>query len=190
MAFTASQFGCMLGSAFLLIASLERFLAVQAKGPSQERPGPVCCQLLIYPTTSFSAPASSAASSALSSTTSRPPPSSGTRMTIPRPSLVTSIGPSPVRGFIAAIAHPHPVVIWQLAGSIIPYYLVATGLGFWLGTCFWGQIRLRPDRRWREAAHHMIVDQADCLHRRVSRRRSDESEAQVLELAGHCDRLW
>jgi hypothetical protein len=28
-------------------------------------------------------------------------------MTIPRPSLVTSIGPSPVRGFIAAIAHPH-----------------------------------------------------------------------------------
>jgi hypothetical protein len=35
--------------------------------------------------------------------------------------LVTSIGPSPVRGFIAAIAHPHPVVIWQLAGSIIPY---------------------------------------------------------------------
>src|SRR5262249_39757797 len=44
-----------------------------------------------------------AASSAVSSTTSRPPPSSGTRMTMPRPSLVTSSGPSPVRGFIAAI---------------------------------------------------------------------------------------
>ena len=44
-----------------------------------------------------------AASAALSSTTSRPPPSSGTRMIKLRPSLVTSIGPSPVRGFIAAI---------------------------------------------------------------------------------------
>src|ERR1700730_3505689 len=44
-----------------------------------------------------------AASSADSSTTSRPPPSSGTRITMPRPSLVTSSGPSPVRGFIAAI---------------------------------------------------------------------------------------
>src|SRR4029453_19017342 len=74
----------------------------QAKGPSRGD------QVLVlststYPTTSFSAPASPAASSALSPTTSRPPPSSGTRMTIPRPSLVTSIGPSPVRGFIAAI---------------------------------------------------------------------------------------
>jgi hypothetical protein len=29
-------------------------------------------------------------------------------MTMPRPSLVTSSGPSPVRGFIAAIAHPLP----------------------------------------------------------------------------------
>ena len=29
-------------------------------------------------------------------------------MTIPRPSLVTSSGPSPVRGFIAAISHPLP----------------------------------------------------------------------------------
>jgi hypothetical protein len=27
-------------------------------------------------------------------------------MTIPRPSFVTSMGPSPVRGFIAAIVHP------------------------------------------------------------------------------------
>ena len=44
-----------------------------------------------------------AASAALSSTTSRPPPSSGTRIIKLRPSLVTSIGPSPVRGFIAAI---------------------------------------------------------------------------------------
>ena len=30
----------------------------------------------------------------------------GTRITMPRPSLVTSSGPSPVRGFIAAILHP------------------------------------------------------------------------------------
>src|SRR5947208_4537663 len=44
------------------------------------------------------------ASSAVISTTSRPPPSSGTRITMPRPSLVTSRGPSPVRGFMAAIA--------------------------------------------------------------------------------------
>ena len=36
----------------------------------------------------------------------------------PTSSLVTSIGPSPVRGFIAAIAHPHSVVIWQLAGQL------------------------------------------------------------------------
>jgi len=55
------------------------------------------------PTTDFRASPSRAASSAVSSTTSRPPPSSGTRMTMPRPSLVTSSGPSPVRGFIAAI---------------------------------------------------------------------------------------
>ena len=55
------------------------------------------------PTTDFNASPSLAASSAVSSTTSRPPPSSGTRITMPRPSLVTSSGPSPVRGFIAAI---------------------------------------------------------------------------------------
>ena len=48
------------------------------------------------------------ASSADNSTTSRPPPSSGTRITMPPPSLVTSSGPSPVRGFIAAIPHPLP----------------------------------------------------------------------------------
>src|SRR5690606_29870242 len=46
----------------------------------------------------------SLASSAVSSTTSRPPPSSGTRITRPLPSFVTSRGPSPVRGFMAAIA--------------------------------------------------------------------------------------
>ncbi len=60
------------------------------------------------PTTDFKASPSLAASSAVSSTTSRPPPSSGTRITMPRPSLVTSSGPSPVRGFIAAISHPLP----------------------------------------------------------------------------------
>ena len=54
----------------------------------------------------FSASPSAMASSGDSSTTSRPPPSSGTRITMPRPSLVTSSGPSPVRGFIAAIRHP------------------------------------------------------------------------------------
>jgi hypothetical protein len=56
-----------------------------------------------HPTTDFRASPSLAASSAVSSTTNRPPPSSGTRITMPRPSLVTSSGPSPVRGFIAAI---------------------------------------------------------------------------------------
>jgi hypothetical protein len=54
-------------------------------------------------TTAFSASPNAEASSAEISTTSRPPPSSGTRMTIPRPSLVTSRGPSPVRGFMAAM---------------------------------------------------------------------------------------
>ena len=71
-------------------------------------------------------------------------PSSGTRMTIPRPSLVTSIGPSPVRGFIAAIAHPHPVVIWQLAGSIIPYHLVLPESGSRLGRVRRGFSQPRP----------------------------------------------
>ncbi len=54
-------------------------------------------------TTALRASPSSPASAGVISTTRRPPPSSGTRMTIPRPSLVTSKGPSPVRGFIAAI---------------------------------------------------------------------------------------
>src|SRR5690606_20510676 len=44
------------------------------------------------------------------STTSRPPPSRGTRMTMPRPSLVTSSGPSPVRGFIAAMRASLPAL--------------------------------------------------------------------------------
>ena len=60
------------------------------------------------PTADLSASPSAAASVADSSTTSRPPPSSGTRITMPRPSLVTSSGPSPVRGFIAAILDPLP----------------------------------------------------------------------------------
>jgi hypothetical protein len=58
------------------------------------------------PTADLSASPSATASSGDNSTTSRPPPSSGTRITMPRPSLVTSSGPSPVRGFIAAIRHP------------------------------------------------------------------------------------
>src|SRR5690625_2668629 len=49
---------------------------------------------------------SSCASSSLSSTTSRPPPSVGIRMTSLRCSRTTSIGPSPVRVFIAAIIIP------------------------------------------------------------------------------------
>src|SRR3954464_8649295 len=60
-------------------------------------------------TTRLSASPRAPASSALSSTTRRPPPSSGTRITMPRPSLVTSSGPSPVRGFIAAMRTPLPV---------------------------------------------------------------------------------
>ncbi len=58
------------------------------------------------PTAEVRASLSARASSGVSSTTSRPPPSSGTRITMPRPSLVTSSGPSPVRGFIAAIQLP------------------------------------------------------------------------------------
>jgi hypothetical protein len=46
-----------------------------------------------------------AASSGVISTTKRPPPSIGMRSTIPRPSLVTSSGPSPVLGFIAAMGY-------------------------------------------------------------------------------------
>ena len=42
-------------------------------------------------------------SSTFNSTTRRPPPSSGIRITKLRASLVTSMGPSPVRGFMAAM---------------------------------------------------------------------------------------
>ena len=70
-------------------------MACSPRSRGETRPG--------HPTTDFKASPSLAASSAVSSTTRRPPPSSGTRMTMPRPSLVTSSGPSPVRGFIAAI---------------------------------------------------------------------------------------
>src|SRR5690606_11483206 len=58
------------------------------------------------PTAGLRASPSALASTGVISTTSRPPPSDGTRMTMPRPSLVTSSGPSPVRGFIAAISPP------------------------------------------------------------------------------------
>src|SRR4051812_6608544 len=58
------------------------------------------------PTALFNASPSAVASSGVSSTTSRPPPSNGTRITMPRPSLVTSRGPSPVRGFMAAMLNP------------------------------------------------------------------------------------
>src|SRR5690606_10389480 len=47
------------------------------------------------------------------------PPSRGTRMTMPRPSLVTSSGPSPVRGFIAAIRH---LFLFHTQGSVKPPY--------------------------------------------------------------------
>jgi hypothetical protein len=114
--------------------------------------------------------------------------------------LVTSIGPSPVRGFIAAIAHPHPVVIWQLAGSIIPYHLVAARVGStgWDGSDQWPvddcgaspvlpADLVGPDRRWRKAAEHMIINQADRLHRGVGRGRADKAEAKPFELSGHSD---
>ena len=54
----------------------------------------------------FKASPSAPASSGVISTTRRPPPSSGIRMMMPRPSLVTSSGPSPVLGFMAAIRRP------------------------------------------------------------------------------------
>src|SRR5580658_10482477 len=62
------------------------------------------------PTAVLSASPRALASSGVSATTSRPPPSRGTRITMPRPSLVTSSGPSPVRGFIAAILLPFPAL--------------------------------------------------------------------------------
>ncbi len=70
------------------------------------RPGTALRAAVGYrqPTTSLRQLSNSVASVAFNSTTSRPPPSTGTRMMMPRPSLVTSMGPSPVRGFIAAIA--------------------------------------------------------------------------------------
>src|SRR5215203_2475665 len=166
MLFTASQFGCMLTSPF--------HWGYGVQEPSKQkdlvrRPGPLCCELLIYPTTSFSAPASSAASAALSSTTSRPPPSSGTRMTIPRPSLVTSIGPSPVRGFIAAIAHP--LCDPACSGAIIPY---RAGLG-------------EPGDE-HATVDKVIVDQPDRLHRRVRRGGSKEPDPSLLQLSGQRNR--
>src|SRR3954468_5678357 len=77
------------------------------------------------PTIAFNASPSALASSGVISTTRRPPPSSGTRITIPRPSLVTSSGPSPVRGFIAAILSP----LRPTSGSV----------GYPTATCTFGQ---------------------------------------------------
>ena len=92
-------------------------------------------------------------------------------------------------------------MIRQLAGSIIPYHLVAASVG----SFGWdasneedyrsivapaGAFRVDlvgPDRRWREASDHMIVDQPDRLHGRVRRGRADEAEAKTLELSGHSD---
>src|SRR4051812_33137692 len=71
---------------------------------------PHSLRLAGQPATAFRASPSSLASVADISTTSRPPPSRGTRMTMPRPSLVTSSGPSPVLGFMAAMRHPLPRV--------------------------------------------------------------------------------
>src|SRR3954462_14197091 len=65
-------------------------------------------RLAAQPATAFRASPSSPASVADITTTRRPPPSRGTRMTMPRPSLVTSSGPSPVLGFMAAMRHPLP----------------------------------------------------------------------------------
>src|SRR6476661_1663479 len=58
-------------------------------------------------------------SSGVISTTRRPPPSRGMRSTMPRPSLVTSSGPSPVLGFIAAmgVSLPYGVVCCWARGS-------------------------------------------------------------------------
>src|SRR5690625_3158265 len=69
-------------------------------------------------TTPDSAAWSSCASSSLSSTTSRPPPSVGIRITSLRCSRTTSIGPSPVRGFIAAITVPFSVRLRRDASGL------------------------------------------------------------------------
>jgi hypothetical protein len=46
---------------------------------------------------------------------------------------------------------------------------------------------VRPDRRGRKAAEHMIINEADRLHRRVRRGRADKTKAKPFELSGHSD---
>ena len=98
------------GSATSLHPDDTRGAVLRSARSREVRPGSEVVSLLVptrcQPTTSLRASPRAPASSALSSTTRRPPPSSGTRITMPRPSLVTSSGPSPVRGFIAAIRAP------------------------------------------------------------------------------------
>src|ERR1700735_2674398 len=92
------------------------------------------------PTAVLRPPPSAVASVADSSTTSRPPPSSGTRITMPRPSLVTSSGPSPVRGFITAILPPLPA--YRPQGTSPEAY--GTGAPVPGGTCQPQQCRSVP----------------------------------------------
>src|ERR1700712_4526103 len=79
-------------------------------------------------TTALSASPRADASSAEISTTRRPPPSRGTPIPIPRPSFVTSRGPSPVRGFMAAMYDSlHTVHIGPLRSD---WALLATRVQF------------------------------------------------------------
>src|SRR5204862_308577 len=87
-------------------AAGRRHPALTRRSPGPHDRGPGLVEHARQATAVLSASPRAPASSADSSTTRRPPPSSGTRITMPRPSFVTSSGPSPVRGFIAAILHP------------------------------------------------------------------------------------
>ena len=93
-----------IGSGPLSRGWMTRPPAPRRRGPSGTRlpPGARIGQILALARASPSA----LTSSAVISRTSRPPPSSGTRMMMARPSLTTSRGPSPVRGFMAAMCSP------------------------------------------------------------------------------------
>lgn len=144
---------------------------------------------------------SAAASSGVSSTTRRPPPSSGTRMTIPRPSLVASRGPSPpVRGFMAAILCSLQICAAllcastngaprqqsaRLVPSIVPY-----GCGNRESESHLGGVFSRPSHLHRNPAiSHVIIDHSGSLHERISRGRTHKLEPAPLEFLSHGSRL-
>jgi hypothetical protein len=79
-------------------------------------------------------------------------------MTIPRPSLVTSSGPSPVRGFIAAMLHPlSPAAAFACACCLINAGLSHSRAGVTPGD-LWCQAAPRMAPSARAAVSHNRVD--------------------------------